>query len=78
MIVVGANHANIGEILNNTGNPTFEVGNDQSLKAAIEKLPQLKNEKQGQKNRQLALREWNILKISKQYIDVFKQVVKNK
>lgn len=78
LIVVGANHADIGEILNNTGNPTFEVENDQSLKAAIEKLPQLKNEKQGQKNKQLALREWNISKISKQYIDVFKQVVKNK
>lgn len=75
LIVVGKNGSDIGEILNETGNPTFEVGNDQSLKQAIEMVYSLKESNHGEKNRELALGEWSIPVISKQYIDTMKQSV---
>lgn len=75
LIVVGKKGADIGEILDETGNPTFEVGNDFSLKSAIEKVFQLTQENHGQKNRKIALDEWNLSKISNQYIDVMKQSI---
>ncbi len=78
LIVVGKKGSDIGEILEETGNPTFEVGNDQSLQAAIERVYQLKKIKHGEKNKALALTQWSVPLISKQYIDVMKQAVKKK
>ncbi|KGE86620.1 MAG: glycosyltransferase [Flavobacteriaceae bacterium] len=67
LVVVGKNTADIGELLKETGNPTFAVGDDESLKIAIEKAYQLKEANHGLKNKELALNEWNIQKIAKAY-----------
>ncbi|MEM1002391.1 MAG: hypothetical protein AAGH46_07065 [Bacteroidota bacterium] len=68
LIIVGANHADIGEILNETGNPTFEVGNNDSLKDAIESVEVLLNVKHGEKNKKIAFDKWGVKKIAAQYI----------
>ena len=78
MIVAGANHANIGEILNNTGNPTFEVGNDQSLKAALAKIEVLLNENHGVKNKKTAFEKWGVKQIASQYIHTMQESLKIK
>lgn len=78
LIVVGKKGSDIGEILEETGNPTFEVGHDQSLQSAIERVYQLKTINHGEKNKALALTEWSVPLISKQYIDVMKHAVKKK
>ena len=78
LIVVGANHADIGEILNRTGNPTFEVGNDQSLKAAIEKSEVLLKENHGVKNKKIAFKDWGVNQIASQYIHTMQESLKIK
>jgi hypothetical protein len=75
LVVVGKNDANIGEILTETGNPTFEVGNDQSLQAAIEEAYYLKSINHGEKNRQIAFEQWNVPKIASQYIGVMNAAI---
>lgn len=70
LVVVGKDTADIGEILKETGNPTFKVGDDQSLKWAIEKADQLKKEKHGLKNKKLAFNEWNLKKTSSMYFEI--------
>lgn len=69
LVVVGKDSADIGEILNETGNPTFTVGDDESLKRAIKKAYQLNEVRHGAKNRTLALRDWSIKKIANAYWD---------
>ncbi len=75
LVVVGKAHANIGEILAQTGNPTFEVGNDESLKAAIHSAYQLISLNHGEVNRKIALDQWNVPTIAKQYIDAMKAAI---
>jgi len=69
LIVVGKNDADIGEILKETGNPTFQVGNDASLKEAIKQALILKSSNHGEKNRKIALEEWGIERIAKLYVE---------
>ena len=68
LVVVGADTADIGEILNETGNPTFTVGDEDSLKKAIAEAHQLKAQQHGAKNKALAINEWSLSKISDTYI----------
>ena len=75
---MGANHADIGEILNKTGNPTFEVGNDQSLKTAVAKIEVLLNENHGVKNKKTALEKWGVKQIASQYIHTMQESLKIK
>lgn len=69
LVVVGKNSADIGEILLETGNPTFEVGNIESLKNSIQKALCLKENEHGRRNQEIAEKEWNVTEISKKYID---------
>lgn len=69
LVVVGKSDSDIGEILQETNNPTFEVGNDESLKSAIIKALLLNDTNQGQKNKEIAIMKWNVNLISQQYID---------
>lgn len=78
LIVVGKKGGDIGEILEETGNPTFVVGNDQSLKEAVEKASKLKEQLHGLKNKKIALQEWNVPKISGQYIELMRQSIECK
>jgi hypothetical protein len=68
LVVLGKEDADIGEILNETGNPTFTVGDDDSLKKAIAEAYQLKTQQHGAKNKALAMNEWSLSKISDTYI----------
>ena len=69
LVVVGKDTGDIGEILKETGNPTFTVGDDQSLKEAIEKAYHLKKNQHGIKNKKLAIEEWGVETIAKAYIE---------
>lgn len=69
LIIVGKDTADIGEILKETGNPTFTVGDDDSLKKAIEKAFQLKQIQHGDQNKALALNEWSVKSIAEDYIN---------
>ena len=69
LVVVGTDTADIGEILKQTGNPTFTVGNSKSLANAIKKAFELTLLNHGQTNRHNALLNWDIKTISKQYHD---------
>jgi len=75
LVVVGKDDADIGEILRETGNPTFGVGNDESLKTAVEKAYQLKANNHGEKNRKLAYEQWNVPQISKRYIEAMNEAI---
>ena len=69
LVVVGADTADIGEILKQTGNPTFTVGNYKSVANAIKKAFELTLLNHGQTNKNNALHQWDIKTISKQYLD---------
>ena len=69
LVVVGADTADIGEILKQTGNPTFTVGNYKSVANAIKKAFELTLLNHGHANRHKALHQWDIKTISKQYLD---------
>ena len=69
LIVVGADTADIGEVLKETGNPTFTVGNSKSMANAIKKAFELTLLNHGQTNKNNALNNWDIKTISKQYHD---------
>jgi len=53
-VVVGPNIGNVGRLLNETGNPTFDVNDIDSLKKAIDNGFQLANDNYGEKNRTFA------------------------
>ncbi|WP_053971342.1 glycosyltransferase [Mangrovimonas sp. ST2L15] len=74
LVVVGKDGADIGEILEETGNPTFKVDNDDSLRKAVLKALELKNVGHGAKNRKLALDDWGINLISNEYLSVMKGI----
>jgi hypothetical protein len=69
LVVVGADTADIGEVLKETGNPTFTVGNSKSVVNAIKKAFELTLLNHGQTNKNNALNNWDIKTISKQYHD---------
>ena len=69
LVVVGADTADIGEVLKETGNPTFTVGNSKSIVNAIKKAFELTLLNHGQTNKNSALNHWDVKTISKQYHD---------
>lgn len=75
LVVVGKNSANIGEILLETGNPTFKVGDKESLKNSIQKAFYLKENEQGRRNQIIAETEWNVNEVSKQYLDEINSLI---
>ena len=77
LVVVGKDTADIGEILKETGNPTFTVGDDESLENAIYKAYELKQSKHGEQNKALAFKEWSIKKVTKAYWDEMTLLLKN-
>ncbi len=71
LVVVGKDSEDIGEILNETGNPTFKVGNKNSLNCAMQKAFELVKIGYGEKNRSLAITEWDVDKTAKRYIEFY-------
>ncbi|GHB37188.1 glycosyltransferase [Mongoliitalea lutea] len=78
LVVVGKKGSDIGEILDETGNPTFEVGNESSLKQAILNAIELSKEGHGEINKKIAFKEWDVSKIADAYINVMKTSIENK
>lgn len=75
LIVVGKDHADIGEILKETGNPVFTINNSDSIKKAIQSVYKLLQNNHGEINRRIALEEWKVQKISKMYISEMVQLL---
>ena len=73
--MVAADTADIGEILKETGNPTFTVGNSKSIANAIKKAFELTLLNHGQTNKNTALHHWDIKTISKQYHDQMQNIL---
>ena len=71
-----ADTADIGEILKQTGNPTFTVGNSKSVANAIKKAFELNENGFGFINKERALINWNINIISEQYFFLINQTKK--
>ena len=76
LVVVGADTADIGEVLKETGNPTFTVGNPKSVANAIKKAFELTLLNHGQNNKNYALNYWDVKTISKQYHDQMQNMLK--
>lgn len=76
LVVVGADTADIGEVLKETGNPTFTVGNSKSVANAIKKAFELTLLNHGQNNKNYALNYWDVKTISKQYHDQMQNMLK--
>ena len=77
LVVVGADTADIGEVLKETGNPTFTVGNSKSVVNAIKKAFELTLLNHGQNNKNNALNYWDIKTISKQYHDQMQNLLES-
>lgn len=75
LVVVGKDDSNIGEILSEHGNPTFEVGNKKSLQKAMTKAFALAEQGHGEKNRSIALELWSIQNIANSYEKFYLQSI---
>jgi len=72
LVVVGKDTEDIGEILKDTGNPTFTVGDDKSLEDAIFLAIKLVAKKHGKINQKISLSLWNVVTIVNKYIESYK------
>ncbi|MEM6515871.1 MAG: hypothetical protein AAF688_06785, partial [Bacteroidota bacterium] len=75
LVVVGKDDSDIGEILHATGNPTFKVGHNKSLKKAISLAYRLKKDGHGKKNKELSSREWNIDIVARAYVQEMRNLI---
>jgi glycosyltransferase involved in cell wall biosynthesis len=71
-VVVGPDTGNVGEILKDTGNPTFNSTEDRTITNALEKAFLLEKQGLGEKNYNYACQNWNIQKVAGEYKKVYK------
>lgn len=70
-VVVGPDVGNIGEVLKETGNPTYDPFDEDSLDAAMLQARELLSSSLGQQNRQLSDEEWNWDTIAARLVSFF-------
>lgn len=70
-VVVGPNVGNVGKILKETGNPVFEVDNQQSLIDAINEAFTLTKDLKNEENQKYAIKYFSTTVISKQLYDLY-------
>jgi len=75
-VVAGPMVGNIGEILTETNNPTFDPNNYPSIAKAIETSLILRDKGLGQKNFDYAKQHWNWSDIGEKHVDFYKLLVK--
>lgn len=75
-VVVGPDIGNVGSILTQTKNPTFNPNNIDSVVSAIEYAIKLSTTGKGKDNKEYALSNWNSLKISQQLREVYSFMMK--
>lgn len=73
-IVVGPNTGNIGELLKNTGNPTFNPNHKADIIRALKMAWQLSTWGKGEMNYTYALENMSIDKVGKQYAEVYRDL----
>lgn len=76
-VVIGANIGNVGNILHETGNPTFDPHNINSVIEAIEKAKSLSNSGKGKWNKEYANMHWSTEVIAKQLLGYYEEILKN-
>lgn len=74
-VVVGTNFGVIGEILNETGNPTFDPNNINSVINAVLKGKKLAEQGKGKENRIYANTNWKWNKIAQQHVSLYKNLI---
>lgn len=73
-VVVGPNVGNIGEVLAETGNPTFDPNNQEDIIQALEKAHRLTIWGQGEVNYAYGMENMSISRISKMYVQLYKSI----
>ena len=77
-VVVGPNVGNIKEILEETGNPTFNPNDMHSLFLAIKEAQKMSEEQKGLKNYQYAIEHWSTNIIAQKLYQSYKQTLNYK
>lgn len=76
-VVTGPNVGNIGELLTETGNPTFNPNNKADILRALEEAHRLSAQGQGEINYTYAIQNMNIRKIGQEYAETYKNAMNN-
>lgn len=74
-VVVGPKSGNIEEILCATGNPVFDPDDMKTIPPAVNAAFALAEQGLGEKNRQLALRDWDAKTAAQRYATAFDQII---
>jgi hypothetical protein len=73
-VVVGPDIGNVGPILKERENPTFDPCDISSVIVAIEEGFRLKNTNLPHKNYEYAIKNWNVQEIARKHIEVYKEI----
>ena len=73
-VVIGPNIGNIGEILQDTGNPVFHPDNKFDIIRALEAARQLSARRKGEDNYAYAIENMNSGKIGKEYAELYRNL----
>lgn len=76
-VVVGPNEGNVGLLLSETGNPSFDINDNKSIIGAINKAFELTKENYGEKNRKYALDNFSSDIISNSLYNYYKSILIN-
>ncbi len=74
-VVVGPNYGSIGEILRETGNPTFDPYDNNSIIEAVKKGKDLVESNKGVENYDYAKMNWDLSIIANKHISLYKDCV---
>lgn len=75
-VVMGRDGGDIGELLEATGNPTFDPKDEHSIARAVKEAFVLAEKGHGKENQHLALNEWGLDKVSTLYYQLYRQISK--
>jgi len=74
-VVIGPNVGNVGAILNETGNPTFDINNIESIEDCIKKALILNKNGKGEENRKYAIKYYSSNIVAEQYKKLYKKLM---
>lgn len=74
-VVVGPNTGNVGPLLHETGNPTFDIQEMASLNESIKRALELDIQGKGEENRQYAVNNFSSEIVAKQHRDLYQSLI---
>ena len=74
-VVAGPKTGNIGELLEETGNPTFDPDNKKEVQQALAQACQLSRQEQGEFNYSYAMKLMNTQKVGQEYAQIYKDAI---